>query len=671
MRFSNRPRRLGQLAVTVLAAALSVVLVLVTPPPIAQAQAHHGYPIGGRIYEAYVRVGGFPQLGNALIPESNDARGGKYQYFAAGSSIYWNQQVTEPMAYQVGGLIRDRWAASGWETGTLGYPLTDERTAPDGAGRFNFFEKGSIYWSPSTGAHIVGGQIYETWAAHGHERGTYGYPTSEEYDIPEGKAQNFQNGIIEWKQYGYDGEWQEDPSYTTTDADFDASSVGVYAAPQEIHSIDRTARSAEPPLAVTDNEAQGCQTLPSSEAGTTCFERRSLGEVDPDIAPPPPAKPEEAGQPQESPGSTTAPTVTEPSSPEVAPSQESQRSSPAPTSAPSGSPEVARQEVAEPVEPYAITPDRSWCTEQWMGGTAFACKYEGVAYDVKRLDRNGAWRVVGTITGTEYRDVLPNWRNLTTSTRYSFTVREATDEAAGTIMEASAACRNGNCRIIGGNRSVAAQPGAELEATWENEVPLAPSSAERRNLSVNIILTKAGVSAGSYDLGMTTIRCDNLGDSRATEGCRIMGPTPVFSMLDSGPSMLRHLRAAKAAGLPGFVGGRQLTRETDPQEIRWNREYSCGRVTGPRPSGLDCDEYPFASTSHVRSAWGMNKVTFSWCGIRDGGIVTDPPASTNNISSVCLLSASENRRAGAKLGWFYVKSRVLNRDLFWVSVDAP
>ena len=80
MRFSNRPRRLGQLAVTVLAAALSVVLVLVTPPPIAQAQAHHGYPIGGRIYEAYVRVGGFPQLGNALIPESNDARGGKYQY---------------------------------------------------------------------------------------------------------------------------------------------------------------------------------------------------------------------------------------------------------------------------------------------------------------------------------------------------------------------------------------------------------------------------------------------------------------------------------------------------------------------------------------------------------------------------------------------------------------
>lgn len=363
--------------------------------------------------------------------------------------------------------------------------------------------------------------------------------------------------------------------------------------------------------------------------------------------------------------------MTDPSSPEVAPNQEPQRSSPAPTSPPPTPPELDRQEAVETVGPDAITPDRSWCAEQWMGGVAFACKYEGVAYDVKRLDRNGAWRVVGTITGTEYRDVLPNWRSLTTSTRYSFTVREATDEAAGTIMEASAACRSGNCRIIGGNRSVVAQPGAELEATWENEVPLAPSSAERRDLSVNIILTKAGVSAGNYDLGMTTIRCDNLGDSRATEGCRIMGPTPVFSLLDSGPSMLRHLRAAKAAGLPGFVGDRQLTRETDPQEIRWNREYSCGRVTGPRPSGLDCDEYPFASTSHVRSAWGMNKVTFSWCGIRDAGIVTDPPASTNNISSVCLLSASENRRAGAKLGWFYVKSRVLNRDLFWVSVDAP
>lgn len=305
-----------------------------------------------------------------------------------------------------------------------------------------------------------------------------------------------------------------------------------------------------------------------------------------------------------------------------------------------------------------------------MGGTAFACRYEGVAYDLKRVDSNGVLRTIGTISGTEYRDVLPTWNRLTTWTRYSFTVREVTGEAAGATMDASVACTGGNCATSGSNRTILAQQGAELEATWSHTVGIATSSKELRDLTVNLGVRKAGAYPLNHKLGMTTIRCDNLGGSRAEVGCRVKGTTPVFSMLDSGPSMLRHLRASAAAGLPGFVGGRQLRRETNQQEIRWNREYSCGRVTGPRPSGMDCDEYPFASTKHTRVQSGMNKVTYSWCGIRDTGFVTDP-TGTNNITSVCLLPASENRRAGAKLGWFYVKSRVLEDDLFWVSVEAP
>ncbi|MBK9317074.1 MAG: hypothetical protein IPM55_22915 [Acidobacteria bacterium] len=34
-------------------------------------------------------------------------------------------------------------------------------TAPDGTGRYNHFENGSIYWTPNTGAHAVAGAIRE------------------------------------------------------------------------------------------------------------------------------------------------------------------------------------------------------------------------------------------------------------------------------------------------------------------------------------------------------------------------------------------------------------------------------------------------------------------------------------------------------------------------------
>ena len=43
--------------------------------------------------------------------------------------------------------------------GFLHYPVTDETGTPDGVGRFNHFEGGSIYWTPGTGAKEVHGAI--------------------------------------------------------------------------------------------------------------------------------------------------------------------------------------------------------------------------------------------------------------------------------------------------------------------------------------------------------------------------------------------------------------------------------------------------------------------------------------------------------------------------------
>jgi L,D-peptidoglycan transpeptidase YkuD (ErfK/YbiS/YcfS/YnhG family) len=99
-------------------------------------------------------------------------------------------------------MIRDRWGALGWENGLLGFPTSDELPTPNLQGRYNTFQGGSIYWSPASGAHSIGGAIRDRWGALGWENSALGFPTSNEYDIAGGKAQDFQYGAIRWTPAG-------------------------------------------------------------------------------------------------------------------------------------------------------------------------------------------------------------------------------------------------------------------------------------------------------------------------------------------------------------------------------------------------------------------------------------------------------------------------------------
>lgn len=119
---------------------------------------------------------------------------GRYNNFQNGA-IYWKFGVG---AHSVHGSIFDRYAALGWDSSVLGFPTTDETATPFSVGRYNHFEYGSIYWSPSTGAHEVYGFIRDRWAALGWEKSYLGYPTSGEFAIPGGRRSNFQYGYIEY-----------------------------------------------------------------------------------------------------------------------------------------------------------------------------------------------------------------------------------------------------------------------------------------------------------------------------------------------------------------------------------------------------------------------------------------------------------------------------------------
>ena len=162
------------------------------PSPVSSHVVH------GAIRDKWAELGGEQGfLGYPLTDETATPDGvGRFNHFEGGS-IYWTPNTG---AHEVHGAIRDKWTELDWERGLLGYPLTDETTTPDGVGRFNHFQHGSIYWTPDTGAHEVHGAIRDKWAELGWEPGFLGYPLTDEATTPDGvgRYNHFQGGSIYW-----------------------------------------------------------------------------------------------------------------------------------------------------------------------------------------------------------------------------------------------------------------------------------------------------------------------------------------------------------------------------------------------------------------------------------------------------------------------------------------
>ena len=161
----------------------------------------------GAIREKWLQLGGEGFSGAPLTVERPTFDGvGRAQHFAHGVVISWHPSLG---AFAVWGLINAKWQALGAEQ--FGYPGTDELGCPDGRGRFNHFRAmqhaggppSSIYWTPSTGAHEVHGAIRAAWKDQGFERGSLGYPTSDEFSTSgPGRRSDFEHGFISWTPTG-------------------------------------------------------------------------------------------------------------------------------------------------------------------------------------------------------------------------------------------------------------------------------------------------------------------------------------------------------------------------------------------------------------------------------------------------------------------------------------
>ncbi|MFE4541133.1 choice-of-anchor D domain-containing protein [Arthrobacter sp. NPDC056727] len=158
------------------------------------------HEIHGAIRTEWISLGaekgplGYPVTDEKATPD----RVGRYNHFSGsgGASVYWSPKTG---AHEIHGSIRTKWASLGWEKGPLGYPITDEKVTPGGAGRYNHFSRGaSIYWSSKTGAREVHGAIRTMWASLGWEKGRLGFPITDEYSVPAGRESDFRGGRLVW-----------------------------------------------------------------------------------------------------------------------------------------------------------------------------------------------------------------------------------------------------------------------------------------------------------------------------------------------------------------------------------------------------------------------------------------------------------------------------------------
>ena len=161
-----------------------------------------GYP-NTTIYHYFAVIGYNPATRQAYIADPADF-GGHQEYWLSFDQL---ASLIPPKGYTaladcardaVVGKIAEHYDALGGCGSILGAPITGERGTPDGVGRYSVYERGSIYWTPSVGAHEVHGRIRDAWAQAGWEAGALGYPISDEYADGDARRSDFEHGSIRW-----------------------------------------------------------------------------------------------------------------------------------------------------------------------------------------------------------------------------------------------------------------------------------------------------------------------------------------------------------------------------------------------------------------------------------------------------------------------------------------
>ncbi len=149
----------------------------------------------GEIYRRYAQMGAHNSpLGAPTASESAGPVPGSRMSQFTGGAIYWSAATGPRDVY---GAIGVRYQNSKLAS-AIGLPVTSEQAGQVAGSRVQHFQRGTIYWSPATGAHEVYGAIRGRYWALGAERSALGLPTTGEYTTATGRANDFAKGRISW-----------------------------------------------------------------------------------------------------------------------------------------------------------------------------------------------------------------------------------------------------------------------------------------------------------------------------------------------------------------------------------------------------------------------------------------------------------------------------------------
>ncbi len=148
--------------------------------------------VNGGILAKYLALGG-PAAWGFPLTDVITVAGGRATYFQKGS-IYWTSPTG---AHLVHGGILTKYVATGGPA-RWGFPLTDE--VGIAGGRASYFQKARIYWTRSIGAHVVHGAILTRYLALGGPAGRLGFPFTDELITSTGTVSRFQGGQISWNR---------------------------------------------------------------------------------------------------------------------------------------------------------------------------------------------------------------------------------------------------------------------------------------------------------------------------------------------------------------------------------------------------------------------------------------------------------------------------------------
>ena len=82
----------------------------------------------------------------------------------------------------------------------LGAPYDNEKKTLDGSGTYQQFDGGVLIYRTGSPVYFVWGKIRDAWIELGGSQGQLGYPTSDEKTAPDGvKTSTFEHGTITWK----------------------------------------------------------------------------------------------------------------------------------------------------------------------------------------------------------------------------------------------------------------------------------------------------------------------------------------------------------------------------------------------------------------------------------------------------------------------------------------